>query len=113
MDRTSMQKSLATVFALFFLILPIWKFLHSINKNDPVIHTAGKWLANNSAFLDVKMFTNDMRLLFYSHRKLKGIGRGVFLGSEKGDMIHQVVQHDYIDMEKTAIINKRNQITKR
>jgi hypothetical protein len=102
-DTNSKHKSFVLVFVFFFLILPVGNFANSISKNDPVIHAAGKWLANNSDLRDAKIITNDMRLLFYASRKLKDIGKGVYLGSEKGDIIHQVVQYNYIKMEKAAI----------
>jgi 4-amino-4-deoxy-L-arabinose transferase-like glycosyltransferase len=80
---SSRQRLLAIFMLLLFGVLPIYRSVKILWKQDTVLAKAGKWIADIPEFQVVKIITNDRRVPFYAAR---GVDFDFRLSSDLFDM---------------------------
>jgi 4-amino-4-deoxy-L-arabinose transferase-like glycosyltransferase len=76
---SSRQRLLAIFILLLFVVLPIYRSVKILWKQDTVLVKAGKWIADIPEFQAAKIITNDKRVPFYAAR---GVDFDSYLSSD-------------------------------
>jgi hypothetical protein len=97
--KSSKQKTLAVVVMVVLILMPAGKIANSCRKHDNTINRTGKWLAKETKYKNATILTNDMRIPFYS-------GRRLYSNQEKGLLQYGSNLHNHEKMERFATGNQ-------
>ena len=89
---SSRQRLLAILILLLFGVLPIYRSVKILWKQDTVLLEAGKWLADVPEFQVARIITTDSRIPFYAGRGVPGVD------------YYLVLTSDHFTLEKIALL---------